>query len=172
MNALAATAAALAVGIDLVSIKTGLENVKPAPGRMRQHILANNVTIIDDTYNANPVSLQAAIDTLAAFSGTKILILGDMKELGRDAKQFHFTAGQHIHAAGIQHLFTYGNLSAAAASGFGNNALHFAEREALVAALKPYLQNNVTVLVKGSRSMQMEKIIARIIPEAQLEPIH
>ena len=172
MNALAATAATLAIDIDLSAIKTGLENVKAAPGRMRQHLLSNNVRIIDDTYNANPFSLEAATHTLAEFSGTKILVLGDMKELGPDANQFHFQAGQHIKAAGIQHLLTYGNLSKAATDGFGENAAHFTDYETLITALKPYLTSHATVLVKGSRSMQMEKVIAKIIPEEQLEHIH
>jgi UDP-N-acetylmuramoyl-tripeptide--D-alanyl-D-alanine ligase len=172
MNALAATAATLAVGVDLFAIKAGLENVKPAPGRMHQYVLANHAKVIDDTYNANPFSLQAAINTLATFAGTKILVLGDMKELGPDAKQFHFDAGQKIKTAGIQYLFTFGNLSAATTEGFGQNALHFSERDKLIATLLPLLKHDVTVLVKGSRSMQMEKIIAGIIPEEQLEHAH
>ncbi len=172
MNALAATAATLAVGVELAAIKAGLENVKPAPGRMHQYILANHAKVIDDTYNANPFSLQAAVNTLATFSGTTILVLGDMKELGPDAKQFHYDAGQKIQAAGIEYLFTFGNLSAATTEGFGQNAQHFTERDKLIAALLPHLKNEVTVLVKGSRSMQMEKIIAGIIPEEQLENAH
>ncbi|MEO8400377.1 MAG: UDP-N-acetylmuramoyl-tripeptide--D-alanyl-D-alanine ligase [Gammaproteobacteria bacterium] len=172
MNALAATAGALALNIDLAAIKAGLESVQPAPGRMRQYVLANNIKVIDDTYNANPFSLQAAIDALAEFSGTKILILGDMRELGENAEQFHATAGQHILAAGINYLFTLGSLSASATKSFGQNAQHFSDRDPLIAALKPLLKNDVTVLVKGSRSMRMEKIVADIIPKEQLEHAH
>jgi UDP-N-acetylmuramoyl-tripeptide--D-alanyl-D-alanine ligase len=172
MNALAATAAALALNIELADIKAGLENVKPAPGRMRQYELANQVKVIDDTYNANPFSLQAAVNTLAAFSGTRILVVGDMKELGENAEEIHFTMGQKIRAAGIDYLFTFGNLSAATTKGFGQNAQHFTERDLLIQTLLPYLKNDVTVLVKGSRSMQMEKIIAGIIPKTQLEHAH
>lgn len=172
MNALAATAATLAANIDLASIKAGLENVKPAPGRMHQYVLANHARVIDDTYNANPFSLKAAVNTLATFPGTKIVVLGDMKELGPNEKQLHFAAGQHILSSGIDYLFTLGNLSLETSKGFGDNAQHFTEYDQLIAALNPYLNNDVTVLVKGSRSMHMEKVIAGIIPEEQLEHIH
>jgi UDP-N-acetylmuramoyl-tripeptide--D-alanyl-D-alanine ligase len=163
LNALAATAAALAIGIELVAIKDGLESIQPAPGRLQVHQLANGVNIIDDTYNANPFSLAAAVDTLAAFQGKKILVLGDMKELGNEAKNLHQSAGESIRHAGIDYLFTYGELSANAARAFGEGAYHFNEQEKLVAALKPFLYNTTTILVKGSRSMQMEKVVAGLI---------
>ncbi len=172
MNALAATAATLAVGIPLSAIQTGLENIKPAPGRMNQHTLTNGATLIDDTYNANPFSLQAAINTLADTSGIKILVLGDMKELGPDTKDFHFLSGEKARAAGIDYLFTYGNLSAAATENFGNNAFHFSDQEKLIQALTPYLKKDVTVLVKGSRSMRMEKIVAGLHPDIKLAHAH
>lgn len=159
MNALAATAATLAIGIDLVTIKEGLEQVEPAPHRMRPHQLKNGACIIDDTYNANPFSLQAAVDTLATFSGTKIVVLGDMRELGPDAKHLHFSAGENMVAAGIDYLFTLGELSAATTESFGKNAQHFTERTALLAALQPHVTANTTILIKGSRSMQMETIL-------------
>lgn len=172
MNALAATAATFALNIDLIAIKQGLENVSPAPGRMRQYFLPNGAHIIDDTYNANPFSLQAAINTLATFDGIKIVVLGDMKELGSDAKQIHFDVGQKIRAANIDYLFTLGDLSAATSQAFGQNALHFTEREKLLLALQPYLKKDVNLLVKGSRSMKMEKIISAIIPKEQIEHAH
>ena len=172
MNALAATAASLAAGIDLPTIKSGLENVKPAPGRMQLYTLKNNINVIDDTYNANPFSLLAAVNALAEFSGKKIVVLGDMKELGSDAKQFHYAAGENIRARGIDCLFTFGNLSSAATEGFGEQAEHFTVQEHLIAALKPHLTQDVTLLVKGSRSMKMEKIVASIIPAEQLENSH
>lgn len=172
MNALAATAATLAIGIDLTAIKNGLESVHAAPGRMWQYTLDNGARIIDDTYNANPISLQAAVNTLAALSGKKILVLGDMKELGVNETQWHYDVGQKIRQAGIQHLFTFGKLSAETAKAFGQDAQHFAEREKLVAALQPYLQQDTTILIKGSRSMQMEKVVAGIIPKSQLQHTH
>lgn len=163
LNAFAATAATLAIGIDLPAIKTGLEKTLPAKGRLQLHTLANGVKVIDDTYNANPFSLQAAVETLAGFQGKKILVLGDMKELGSDAKLLHETAGEKIRRAGIDHLFTYGELSANAAHAFGAGAYHFNEQEELITALKPLLYNETIVLVKGSRSMRMEKVIAGLV---------
>lgn len=164
LNALAATAATLAIGIDLKTIKEGLEKSKPAPGRLELHTLENGVNIIDDTYNANPFSLQAAVNILASFDGKKILVLGDMKELGVEAKTLHQAAGEAIRNAGIDYLFTYGELSANTSQAFGEGAYHFNEQEKLVNALKPFLYNTTTILVKGSRSMRMDKVVAELAP--------
>lgn len=163
LNALAASASAIAVGIELTAIKAGLESILPAPGRLQLHTLSNGVKVIDDTYNANPVSLLAAVDTLAAFPGKRILVLGDLKELGEEAKNLHKNVGEKIRAAGIDFLFTYGELSANTAQAFGEGAYHFSEQEQLVTALKPYLYNQTTILVKGSRSMRMEKVVAGLV---------
>lgn len=163
MNALGAAAAALALNINLLHIKTGLENIRPVPGRLELHQLPNDVNIIDDTYNANPVSLKAAIETLAAFAGKKILVLGDMKELGPNAKSIHHAAGVTIRAAGIDYLFTYGDLSANTATAFGEGGFHFNEQTKLVTALKPLLCKQTTILVKGSRSMHMENVVNELV---------
>ena len=163
LNTLAAAAATLAVGIDLTAIKAGLETIQPAPGRLQLHTLANGVKIIDDTYNANPFSLNAAVETLATFAGKKILVLGDMRELGADAASLHHAAGENIRKAGIDYLFTYGELSSNTSQAFGEGAYHFNEQEKLVNALKPFLYNTTTILVKGSRSMRMEKVIAGLV---------
>ncbi len=163
LNALAATAAALLVNINLEDIKQGLEHIQPAPGRLQLHTLANGVTIIDDTYNANPFSLQAAVNTLASFAGKKILVLGDMKELGPEAISIHQAIAQSIRRAGIDFLFTYGELSANTSEAFGDGAYHFDEQKKLIDALKPFLYNQTTILVKGSRSMKMEKIITDLM---------
>lgn len=163
LNAGAATACAIAVGIELSVVKIGLEKIKPAPGRLEIHTLSSGIKVIDDTYNANPFSLQAAVETLANFQGKKILVLGDMKELGSDAKSLHSTAGSQIRHAGIDYLFTYGELSANAAAAFGEGAYHFDEQEKLISALKPLLIDTTTVLVKGSRSMRMEKVVAGLV---------
>ncbi len=172
MNALAATAATLALDIDLVAIKQGLEHVASAPGRMQSYVLPHGTHIINDTYNANPFSLQAAINTLAAFSGTKIMVLGDMKELGTNAEQLHQTSGDKIRTAGIDYLFTLGNLSAHTTDAFGINAKHFTEYKELAAALQPHLTQDVTILIKGSRSMRMERILTEIMPDTHLEQAH
>lgn len=163
LNALAATASTLAVGIPLEAIKTGLESIQPAPGRLQLHTLHNGVNIIDDTYNANPFSVQAAVSALAAFAGKKILVLGDMKELGPEAKSIHQAMANSIRQAGIDFLFTYGELSAMTSQAFGEGAYHFNEQEKLVSALKPFLYNQTTILIKGSRSMKMENVIAGLM---------
>jgi UDP-N-acetylmuramoyl-tripeptide--D-alanyl-D-alanine ligase len=164
INALAATAASIALDQDLDTIKKGPEAVTPAKGRMQEYLLETGVRVIDDTYNANPFSLQAAVNTLATLSGTKILVLGDMRELGPAALDYHKTAGEKIRDQRIDYLFTCGELSREASRAFGKNAQHFDKQDALIHALKPLLKKDVTLLVKGSRSMQMEKIIAAIVP--------
>jgi UDP-N-acetylmuramoyl-tripeptide--D-alanyl-D-alanine ligase len=168
MNALAATATALALDINLTAIKAGLESIQPAPGRLNQYVLPNQVRIIDDSYNANPVSLNAGIQTLASFKGKKIIVLGDMRELGSDEKSLHATAGENARAAGIDYLFTLGELSEHATKSFGPHAAHFTDREKLVLALQPHLHSECTILVKGSHSMHMEKIVAKLMPENTL----
>lgn len=171
MNAMAATAATLALGIDIEIIKQGLEQVKAEPGRMRQYFLENELRIIDDSYNANPFSLKAAIQTLASLQGTKIMVLGDMKELGPAEKEYHRAAGEQISAAKIDYLFTLGDLSRETSEAFGDRAKHFTDIVPLLSALKPYLASQVNCLVKGSRSMKMEKIIEAIVPKDQFESI-
>lgn len=169
MNALAATATTLALNINLNAIKTGLENVRAIPGRLHQHILANGVRIIDDTYNANPESVTAAIHTLAELNGNNIFILGDMGELGSNAVSLHVTIGETAKKAGIHHLFTLGKLSENATKQFGKDGIHFTEREKLIEALQPYLQPNTNILIKGARSMRMEKIVAMLCPDIEME---
>lgn len=163
LNALAATASTLAIGIELEAIQLGLETTPAAPGRLQVHTLPNGVKIIDDTYNANPFSLQAALEALTAFSGKKILVLGDMKELGQEAQVIHQNIGREIRGAGIDYLFTFGELSAQTASSFGEGAYHFNEQAKLINALKPFLYNQTIILIKGSRSMHMEKIVAGLV---------
>lgn len=163
LNALAASAATLAAGMSLEVIKQGLESVQAAKGRLQLHQLKDQVNVIDDSYNANPFSLQAAIDILTTFKGKKILVLGDMKELGEGAVSSHQQAGMAVQAAGIDLLFTYGDLSLHSAHAFGKTEYHFNEQNELIAALKPLLTDHTTVLVKGSRSMHMENIVANLI---------
>lgn len=162
MNALAAVAACTALHIDSQAIKVGLESVEPAKGRLQMHAFSRDICLIDDTYNANPASLQAAVNVLAKFSGNKVLILGDMRELGDAASDLHANMGQAIRKAGINQLFTYGDLSEEISKNFGENAFHFHEQDYLVAALKKQVQPNSTLLVKGSRYMKMEKVVAAL----------
>lgn len=162
MNALAATAAAIAVDIELPAIKKGLENTPSTPGRLHIQELAPGLRLIDDSYNAIPDAVNAAALTLAAQPGMKIFVLGDMKELGPEAEQIHFTTGQNIKKAGVDLLFTCGSDSQAAAKGFGTDAQHFNDQETLVHALKRYLKPTTTILVKGSRSMRMEQVVVKL----------
>jgi len=162
MNALAATAATIAIDIHLAAIKKGLENVPSTAGRLQVHQLAQGIRLIDDTYNANPSSVEAAAITLADQPGVKILVLGDMRELGSDAEALHTATGEKIRAAGIDYLFTYGELSAATAKAYGEKAQHFHDQDSLANALKPFIKPPVTILVKGSRSMKMENVVAKL----------
>lgn len=165
MNALAATAATLAINIPLDAIKNGLEQVKSVPGRLHLYTLENNIHIIDDSYNANPGSVSAAIATLANMQGTRILILGDMKELGIGAKQLHYNIGQQALNSNIEYLFTLGELTREASKAFGKNAQHFTTHEELLAQIRPFLKENTNILIKGSLSMNMKKIVANLLPQ-------
>lgn len=162
-NALAATAAALALDLSFEVIKSGLEVIQPEPHRLQLYQLKNGTNVIDDSYNANPFSLRAAINTLATFKGKKILVLGDMNELGAEEQAIHQDAGQLIREAGIDRLLTYGSLSANATLAFGDGAEHFHEQEKLIHALKSFIERETTILIKGSCSMKMEKVVQELL---------
>lgn len=158
-NALAAASMALAAGVGLEDIKAGLESVAPVAGRLAAQRTAEGAWLIDDSYNANPGSLAAAIDTLASCTDEAWLVLGDMRELGADGARLHAEAGQRARATGIKRLYALGELSAEAARAFGEGARVFASHEALAAALQNDLQAGVRVLVKGSRGSAMERVV-------------
>jgi UDP-N-acetylmuramoyl-tripeptide--D-alanyl-D-alanine ligase len=147
----------------LQAIAAGLEAARAVAGRLVTHRLTNGATLIDDSYNANPGSLHAAIDTLAGLSGDSWLVLGDMRELGVDAEALHAEAGRRAKAAGIARLYTLGPLSAAAAKAFGDGAQHFEAVEPLIAAVAHEAQAGTTMLVKGSRFMRMERVVTAIV---------
>ena len=159
MNALAATAASLAAGLSLEQIKQGLETMQPVKGRLQTRAGVNGSSIIDDTYNANPYSLQAALDVLARCQGEKFLALGDMGELGEGASDMHRQAGQQARSSGVDALYAVGRLSLYAVEQFGEHAYHFDGHDAMIGRLKKDLQTDTTLLVKGSRAMQMERIV-------------
>jgi UDP-N-acetylmuramoyl-tripeptide--D-alanyl-D-alanine ligase len=163
MNALAAITAAQAVGLPLKIIKQGLECMQPVPGRLQLKPGINGSRIIDDTYNANPASLTAAIQVLAGFAGKKILVLGDMGELGEDALTLHAEAGRVAKANGIDALYTVGAMAKAAAQAFEQGAQHFDDQASAIAALQPELTPNVTVLLKGSRLSHMERVVNALL---------
>jgi UDP-N-acetylmuramoyl-tripeptide--D-alanyl-D-alanine ligase len=161
-NALAATAAAVALGVGVDAIVTGLAGYRGVKGRLQPIVGVAGAHLIDDTYNANPDSVAAAISVLAAASGLRVLVLGDMGELGPGAAALHAEVGDFAKAAGIDVLFALGTLSAHAVAAFGPNARHFSSVEELVDALRGELGPNVTVLVKGSRFMRMERVVAAL----------
>ena len=162
-NALAAAAMAMAVGAGLDQIRAGLEASERVAGRLVARPLRSGALLIDDSYNANPGSLAAAIDTLAEGGGEAWLVLGDMRELGADEVALHAEVGARARAAGIARLFTLGPLSAHAGAAFGAGAAHFEAHEALLQALAPALRPGVRVLVKGSRGSAMDTIVAALL---------
>lgn len=161
-NALAAVTAALAIGISLAAITQGLAGFAGVKGRLQHKAGLNGARVIDDTYNANPASTKAAIDVLAAQTGKKLLVLGDMGELGADAAQMHADIGSYAKLAGITALYTLGDLSRETATAFGSGAQHYDAPEALAAQLMAQMDTNAVVLVKGSRFMRMERVVTLI----------
>jgi UDP-N-acetylmuramoyl-tripeptide--D-alanyl-D-alanine ligase len=162
MNSLAACAAALALGVDLEQIKRGLESIVPVSGRLQMRPGRGGSTVIDDTYNANPRSVGAALEVLAAASGLKIFVIGDMKELGGHSQEMHAEVGTQAKQAGVHRLLCLGALSRYAAEAFGEGAHHYDDKGALVDALIEHLDGGTTVLVKGSRGMRMEEVVEAI----------
>jgi len=160
-NALAACAAALAIGIDLQTIAQGLSAFKPVAGRLQKKQATNGAIVIDDTYNANPDSVRAAIDVLAHAPAPRTLVLGDMGEVGSEGVAFHEEIGEYARARHIDQLYTLGELARHASRAFGRPARHFETMETLndeVASVPP----GASVLVKGSRFMQMERVVQRL----------
>ncbi|QKT04963.1 UDP-N-acetylmuramoyl-tripeptide--D-alanyl-D-alanine ligase [Ectothiorhodospiraceae bacterium 2226] len=167
MNMLAATCAALAVGATLDDVRHGLEGLQGVRGRLQQRRGHRGARLIDDTYNANPASLQAALEVLAQRPGRRFLALGDMGELGPEAEALHVQAAQAARNQGVERLYAVGRHTEAAARAFGTGGRHFASVEALAEALRAALAPEVTVLVKGSRSMAMERVVEALLPEGE-----
>ena len=162
-NALAAAALSLSVGASLEQVAQGLNAARSVAGRLVTHRLARGAVLIDDSYNANPGSLAAAIDTLAAGGGEAWLVLGDMRELGADAEAMHAEAGRRAKSAGIRRLLTLGPYSAAASQTFGEGATHFQTHAQMIDVLRNDLREGVRVLVKGSRGSAMDRIVAALV---------
>ena len=170
-NALAAAAAACVLNVSLENIASGLEKFAGVPGRMQRKAARLGATLIDDTYNANPASLRAAISVLAQAVGKRVLVLGDMGELGDHAAAFHAEIGSEARRAGIEKLYALGALSVNAAREFGKGARHFERIEDLQNALEKELDANTIVLVKGSRFMKMERVVQFCTGEEKKEEI-
>ncbi len=160
-NALAAAAAAHALGVSVEHIVAGLESLQPVKGRGVAQMLGNGVRLIDDSYNANPGSICAAIDVLASFAGRTVLALGDMGELGEWAEQGHRDVGRYA-IGKVDALFAVGPLMKHAVDAFGAGGRHFADQASLIAALRLEQGNATTLLVKGSRSAAMDKVVTAL----------
>lgn len=158
-NALAAASTALAMGVSLDAIAQGLEQFAGVKGRLQMIQGLNGARVIDDTYNANPTSMKAAIDVLAAQGGNKIFVMGDMGELGAEAAAMHAEVGQYAKNAGVDHLYALGELCVQAVNAFGQGGQHFDDLEPLVASIAPQLNAQTTLLIKGSRFMRMERVV-------------
>ena len=163
-NAMAATATALAAGAPVAAVAEGLRAFRPVAGRSRTHALqwqGHTCTVVDDSYNANPDSVLAAIDVLADLPAPRLLVLGDMGEVGAQGAQFHAQAGELARQHGIEALFTLGPLSASSAGSFGAGR-HFADMAGLQDAVLAALPGLGSLLVKGARSMKMERVLELI----------
>jgi len=182
-NALAASAVALAAGVSLEKIKQGLEAFLPVNGRMQAKHIDSNYTLIDDSYNANPDSVRAAIDALKQSGNSSWLILGDMGEVGNQGPEFHREVGAYAAAQGVNKLFTLGEQCQFAIAGFEDtkktlslttSSLHFVDMDLLIAQLRNELQGQIAhgnrhlnILVKGSRFMRMERVVQALLEEAK-----
>ncbi|PUB77793.1 MAG: UDP-N-acetylmuramoylalanyl-D-glutamate--2,6-diaminopimelate ligase, partial [gamma proteobacterium symbiont of Ctena orbiculata] len=167
MNALAAVAGALAMGCTGREIELGLAGVEPVAGRLQMRLSASGYRLIDDTYNANPDSVAAAVDVLRSAPGEQILVLGDLAELGDRSAALHSQLGADAKRAGLSHLYTLGELSRHAAESFGSGARPFDDLDELIGVLSGAVNPGDTVLVKGSRSAAMERVVDRLMNEGR-----
>lgn len=168
-NALAALAVGLACNLSLTDIRDGLESLQPVHGRLRSVQSPQGVTVIDDCYNANPGSVRAAIDLLAACPGRRTLVLGGMRELGANSSVLHREVGEYALAAGIDQLWGVGSELEVCVNAFGANGRYFEDRAAAVSALQGRFGAGDTVLVKGSRSAGMEQVLQALLPDLQAQ---
>ncbi len=168
-NALAAAAAASAAGATPHAIGAGLSAFRPAKGRLQVLQLASGATLVDDTYNANPDSVRAAIDILAGADRPRVLILGDMGEVGAEGPKYHDEVGAYAKARGVDHLLAIGAAARDAVGAFGRGAEHFDEIDALASRARALARGGATVLVKGSRFMRMERVVSALRGQAQGE---
>jgi UDP-N-acetylmuramoyl-tripeptide--D-alanyl-D-alanine ligase len=165
LNALGAAAAATAAGATPEQVATGLARAQSVKGRLQLKAAANGAWLIDDSYNANPSSFEAGVDVLAALDGERWLVLGDMGELGAHARDAHVNAGRYARATGVARLYAVGQLTPLAVDAFGGGAEWFPDAQALAAHVRPRLAPGVTVLVKGSRSNRLERVVDALVAE-------
>ncbi|MES9855841.1 MAG: UDP-N-acetylmuramoyl-tripeptide--D-alanyl-D-alanine ligase [Sedimenticola sp.] len=160
MNALAAITAAQVMGVDLSQISSGLESLRPVKGRLYPLVGSNGMQLVDDSYNANPDSVSAAIEVLATAPGRRFLVLGELAEMGAGGERFYRELGELARRSGIEHLYAVG-AAVAAVDAFGNGGCGFAGRDELIEGLQQRLEPEDCVLVKGSRRAGMEQVINR-----------
>ena len=165
MNALAATTVMLSIGLPLQAIVKSLSEFENIQGRLTVEISAAGYQVIDDTYNANPFSVTAAIDVLADMQGDTTLVLGDMAELGEHAEELHSDIGRQAKNAGIKKLYATGELSLNTVKAFGENGFYFNNKKELIENLKENLTASSVILIKGSRSAAMEEVVAWILTQ-------
>lgn len=168
-NALAAATVALALDVPLAAIAAGLAAFAGVKGRLQLKQAACGATVIDDTYNANPDSMKAGIDVLAAYPAPRVFVMGQIGELGDTAPQLHAEVGAHARARGIEHLLCHGELARHAADAFGDGGEYDDDFTALLARVAARVTPASTVLVKGSRFMQMERVVAALVTPQQQE---
>ena len=161
-NALAASACAVALGISIDEIAKALTQFNGVKGRLQRSDGINGAHVINDTYNANPDSMKAAIDVLTAQKGIRIFVMGDMGELGENSVAMHAEIGAYAKQRGITQLLAFGELCKHAVDAFGENGNHFDALEAIINAARSLMKHNATILVKGSRFMQMERVVNAI----------
>jgi UDP-N-acetylmuramoyl-tripeptide--D-alanyl-D-alanine ligase len=161
-NALAAAAAASAAGATPAAIRDGLNAFRPAPGRLVALRAASGARVLDDSYNANPDSMRAAIDVLGAAAGIRVLVLGDMGEVGVDGPAYHREIGAYARVRGIERLLAIGELAREAVDAFGTNAEHCGDLDTLIRRARAAAVAGVTILVKGSRFMRMERVVTAL----------
>lgn len=164
-NALAAIACTLAIGIHRNAIVRGLELFAPVNGRLQRKAARAGALVIDDTYNANPDSVRAAIDVLMQTPAPRLLVLGDMGEVGNEGRQFHIEIGAYARGRGIERLFTLGDLARHSSDAFGARAKHYNDIDVLNQAVDAMITPQTTVLVKGSRFMKMERVVQHLVGE-------
>jgi UDP-N-acetylmuramoyl-tripeptide--D-alanyl-D-alanine ligase len=168
LNALAAAACCHSIGVPNQVIALGLQAFQPVNGRLQRKQAVNGASVIDDTYNANPDSVRAAIDVLAQIGGSTLLVLGDMGEVGDDGVAFHLEIGAYARERGITQMLTLGDLAQHSSLAFGAAARHFLTLEELLPALDAATSSASTVLVKGSRFMKMERVVTHLTQQKTL----
>lgn len=164
-NALAAAAVARVLDVSLEDIKAGLENYQAVARRMEIKSGKFGAKIIDDSYNANPIAMQYAVDVLSKQAGRKVLVIGDMLELGELSKERHKALGQHAKAAGVDVLLGFGDLAKLAIDEFGANAKFYTDKKELIADLTAMLDPSTVVLIKGSNAMRLDEVVKEIVKD-------